>query len=641
MYREKRNEYNRELKKAEHEYEIKLASDLHMSSSISSKKWWKLAKSFLGFNHENTFPPIKEGESIYFDNKSKAQAFNNFFISHSSINTEGAHLPDPVQLPENAFSDIVITEMEILDLLKSIDTSKATGPDGITPRMLKEAATVIYPSLTKLINLSLNLCQVPREWKKAHVLPLHKKGERDILNNYRPVSLLSCVSKIIERAVFKHLFNYFRDNFLISVYQSGFTPGDSTVNQLIQIYHMLCNALDKKKEVRIVFCDISKAFDRVWHDGLIYKLSSMGISGNLLLWFKNYLSDRHQRVVLEGEQSAWGSINAGVPQGSVLGPLLFLVYINDITSVVNSNIRLFADDTTIFVEVDNPDVAAATLNSDLRNMSSWAKRWLIKFSPPKTQSMIISNKHEVQHPPLFLDGTRIEHVTSHKHLGITISNNLKWDDHVSSIVTKAGQRVDVLSRLMYKIDRHSLNILYTTFIRPTLEYGDVLLCNLTENQKYQIEMVQKRAGRIVSGATRGVTRNTIYSELGWESLEKRRERHCILYFHKILHGQTPAFLSDLLPGYVFERVSYNLRNSHNIDSIPARINVMYNSFIPHASRLWNNLLPHLKNLHEFESFKRGYLKNCPKENMNYCYGNRRAGIHHARMRMECTVYAVN
>ena len=267
-------------------------------------------------------------------------------------------------MTEHELSDITVTEAEVLDLLNLIDTSKSTGPDGISPCMLKEAANVIYPSLTRLINLSLQSCKFPREWKKAHVLPLHKKKERNILDNYRPVSLLSCISKILERAVFKHVFNYFRENFLISVYQSGLTPGDSTVNQLVQIYHMLCDALDKKKDVRIVFCDISKAFDRVWHNGLIYKLSSMGVKGSLLSWFRDYLCDRYQRVVLEGEQSTWGRINAGVPQGSVLGPLLFLVYINDITHVVNSNIRLFADDTTIFIEVNDPDEAAESLNND-------------------------------------------------------------------------------------------------------------------------------------------------------------------------------------------------------------------------------------------------------------------------------------
>ena len=262
-----------------------------------------------------------------------------------------------------------MTESDVLDVLKSLDVSKSTGPDHFSPRMLRETAASICPSLTRLFKLSLSQSKFPIKWKKANVLPLHKKNEKDIMNNYRPISLLSCVGKALERIVFKYVFNYFRDNFLLLVYQSGFTPGDSTVHQLVQIYHMMCDALDKKKDIRLVFCDISKAFDRVWHDGLIHKLQCIGIQGPLLLWFKSYLHDRQQRVIVGGKHSSWGYIRAGVPQGSVLGPLLFLVFINDITSVVNCNIRLFADDTTIFVTVDDPQVAAETLTSNLETIS--------------------------------------------------------------------------------------------------------------------------------------------------------------------------------------------------------------------------------------------------------------------------------
>ena len=150
-----------------------------------------------------------------------------------------------------------------------------------------------------------------------------------------------------ERLVFKHVFNYLRDNNLISAQQSGFVPGDSTVNQLTPLYNVFFEALDKQKEVRVVFCDITKAFDRVWHKGLIHKLKQQGIQGPLIEWFTNYLADRKQRVVVNGQDSKWGNVSAGVPQGSVLGPLLFLIYINDMTTVVTSPIRLFANDTTL------------------------------------------------------------------------------------------------------------------------------------------------------------------------------------------------------------------------------------------------------------------------------------------------------
>lgn len=189
------------------------------------------------------------------------------------------------------------------------------------------------------------------------------------------------------------------DNSILSKHQSGFIPGDSTVNQLLFIYNEIVSNMDQGKELRFIFCDISKAFDRVWHKGLLHKLQMYGINGNLLLWFDNYLSDRLQRVTTEGYYSQFKVVNAGVPQGSVLGPLLFLLYINDITDNLSTNIKLFADDTSLYVIIDeNPAQAAQALTTDLSNISEWAKTWDIKFNPNKTKSVLFSRKHNKNSP---------------------------------------------------------------------------------------------------------------------------------------------------------------------------------------------------------------------------------------------------
>ena len=212
--------------------------------------------------------------------------------------------------------------------------------------------------------------------------PVPQAGDLSQVSNYRPIALLNSENKVLERLVFKYIFNHLRDNNLLSSLQSGFLPGDSTVNQLTFLYNTFCQALDSGKEVRAVFCDISKAFDRVWHAGLLAKLHAAGVTGNVHAWFADYLSNRKQRVVLPGAVSDWASIHAGVPQGSIIGPLLFLLYINNIVHDIGSNIRLFADDTSFFIIVDDP--VTGCINTDLVRISRWASTWLVTFNPSKT-----------------------------------------------------------------------------------------------------------------------------------------------------------------------------------------------------------------------------------------------------------------
>ena len=231
--------------------------------------------------------------------------------------------------------------------------------------------------------------------------------------------MLNSEDKVFERLIFKHLYNHLRDNNVLSSLQSGFIQGDSTVNQLSFLYNTFCQALDMGKEVRVVFCDIRKAFDRVWHAGLLHKLKAAGVQGELLKWFTNYLAERKQRVILPDVASDWTYILAGVPQGSILGPILFLIYINDIVAEIGSNIRLFADDTSLYIIVENPITSAVCLNSDLSKISIWANNWLVDFNPIKTESMLISRKlNKPVHPPLFMQEVQIAEVSSHKHLGL-------------------------------------------------------------------------------------------------------------------------------------------------------------------------------------------------------------------------------
>lgn len=244
---------------------------------------------------------------------------------------------------------------------------------------------------------------MPDIWEKANVSPIHKKDDKTAVENHRPISLLSSFGKTLEKVVHKHVHNFLLENNVITPFQSGFVPGDSTVNQPLDLYNTFSRALDEGKEVRVVFCDISKAFDWVWQKGLIAKLKHYGISGSILSWFESYLSNRFQRVVLPGGNSDWLEIKADVPQWSILGPLLFILYINDIVHEIHSNIRLFADDTSLYNIVDFPDSAAQILNDDLQRIGNWADLWLVDFNANNIEAFLASHRTNMNiHPILYL-----------------------------------------------------------------------------------------------------------------------------------------------------------------------------------------------------------------------------------------------
>ena len=238
--------------------------------------------------------------------------------------------------------------------------------------MIKLCENSICKPLSIIFKDCLNESKFPHEWKKANVVPVHKKGNKQSLENYRPISLHRICSNIFESLIYNEMFTFFTENNLISPNQSGFRPGDSCVNQLVAITHEIYKSFDEGFEVRGVFLHISKAFDKVWHEGLLLRLNQNGISGNLLKLLSDFLSSRKQRVVLNGQHSSWDNVTAGVPQVCILGPLLFLIYINNLSNNLSSNCKLFADNTSLFSVVNNIHTSAITLSQDLKAITNWA-----------------------------------------------------------------------------------------------------------------------------------------------------------------------------------------------------------------------------------------------------------------------------
>ena len=254
------------------------------------------------------------------------------------------------------------------------------GPDQIHPRVLKQLATAVAPIFTVIFNKSLHSGEVPEDWRKANVAPIFKKGERYNAENYRPISLTCIASKIMEHIVTKHIMKHLECNNILYMLQHGFRAKRSTEAQLLTFVQDQNKNLRDNKQTDVIVMDFAKAFDKVPHKKLIHKLREYGINSSINQWIESFLHQRQQRVVCEGEMSSWAPVTSGVPQGSVIGPILFLVYINDLPAKLQSKVRLFADDTIVYMAVTN-ETDAAILQKDLKLLKEWENRSQMSFPP--------------------------------------------------------------------------------------------------------------------------------------------------------------------------------------------------------------------------------------------------------------------
>ena len=442
--------------------------------------------------------------------------------------------------------------------------------------------------------------------EKGNIVPIHKKD----VANYRPVSLLPICGKVLERLMFNEMFEFFIENKLISSSQSGFKPGDSCINQLLSITHDIYSSFDAGLEVRSIFLDIEKAFDKVWHDGIIFKLTQNGRSGNLLNLLRDFLNEIKQRVILNGQFSTWKNVSAGVPQGSILGPLLFLIYINDLTEDFSTNAKLFADDTSLFSVIHDIQTSANNLNKDLERISNWATQGKMNFNPDTTkqvQEVIFSRKlKKTVHPPLLFNNASVTRTSSQKHLGIILDNQLKFDDHIKMVFRKISKTIGLLRKLHNLLPRAALIIIYKAFIRPHLDYGDIpydQAYNMSFHQK--LESIQYNACLAITGTIRGTSKEKLYQEIGLESLQSRRWYRKLGMFYKIFKSKSPQYLFKLIPE---NKSSYVTRNAENIPLFNIKHNFYKNYFFPSSIIEWNNLDLKLRNSENFGNFKNNVLK---------------------------------
>ena len=599
---------------AKENYFTRLGNTLN-DPNIGSKKYWSTLKQFLDQRKSPKIPAIRDERNILVSDVSqKANVFNTFFAKQCSLIETGSELPPERLLTNASINSLEFDEEKIKKLIESLDPNKAHGWDNISIRMIKIGGASLVKPLYSIFRSSVDSSVFPSQWKKANVIPVFKKGDKSVAKNYRPVSLLPVFGKLFEKCIYDALYSHFSEHNLFSPCQSGFREGDSCVSQLLSITHDIYKGFEATPplDTRGVFLDISKAFDRVWHDGLVFKLKSYGVAGSFLSLLRHFLSDRFQRVVLNGQNSEWKKIEAGVPQGSILGPLFFLIYINDLPENLECKPKIFADDTSLFSLVIDQQVSCNQLNGDLIKISEWAHQWKMSFNPdPSKQAVeVYFTVRLLPHnaPVISFNNTDITSSEYQKHLGIVLDSKLSFDRHLEEKISKANQGIGLINRLRRYVPRSSLLTLYKAFIRPHLDYGDIIYdCpgNATFTQK--LETIQYNACLAITGCFRGTSQEKLYRELGLESLSNRRFCRRMTFFYKIVNRLTPNYLHDYLPAAMLAPVNLRARNAFYPPDI--RTERFRNTFFPFCISQWNILDSRIRNLPSDTSFKKAIFNS--------------------------------
>ena len=453
-----------------------------LNSSPTEKCFWSLSKKIFNNFCNSSFPSlIRPDGSIACSPTDKANLFGSYFSDNSSLSNSNA--PDPPTQPlSNPIPSIIISARKVRRVLRSLKTDKASGPDGIPPRFLKEFAEELAPVLCRLFRLILISCTYPSSWKHALVQPVPKKGDRSNPSNYRPIALTSAVAKVLETLLNYHFIKHLESNNLLSDHQYGFRKARSTGDLLSYLTHTWSSSLRDFGESFVVALDISKAFDRVWHKALLAKLPAYGFTPSFCKLISSFLSNRFISVVVDGATSASFPVSSGVPQGSVLSPTLFLLFINDLLRATASDVHSFANDSNLHksssfqcqpssnARSQSRLAISSTINSDLQSISEWGTRNLVKFNTSKTQLLTISLSNNHSNYPIIFEDSEIPPLNSVNILGLQISSSLSWRDNIVQIAKSASKKLGVLFRCKLYFNSAQLFKLYTGFIRPCLEY---------------------------------------------------------------------------------------------------------------------------------------------------------------------------
>ena len=521
-----RNDLRRLTRNLRRQYEQSLADNIRQNV----KGFWRYVNSRL--KTKSRVDALLENGALVSDDEGKATVLNTFFSSVFTVE-DVSNIPVCSYTSAGpAIEDVDVSVDVVASKLSSLKPFSAPGPDGFHPRILREAAGPLSTHLSRVFRHSLDTGQLPSEWKDGDVVPIFKKGSKQSPGNYRPVSLTSVLCKVMESIIRDNLMTYMTTSGQFHNAQHGFRPKRSCSSQLLTTLEDWSRAIENGDPVDVVYCDFAKAFDSVPHLRLLRKLEACGVAGRLLRWIEAFLTGRRQRVVLNGACSSWAKVVSGVPQGSVLGPLLFVIYVNDLPDVVQSSVQLFADDTKIYRPVRQAaDVLA--LQGDLDALVRWSSQWQLPFNTDKCKSFHIgpgNSKHAYSMDSIVLAQTNVE-----KDLGVQIDDSLKFREQAAAAVAKGFQILSVIRRSFLTLDRITLPLLFKSLVRPHLEFGNLIWGPHNRADQKLVERVQRRATKLVPDLRRLPYTDRL-RELGLPSLYYRRRRGDMVTVYQMIHA---------------------------------------------------------------------------------------------------------
>lgn len=601
-------------------------NDKLMENKNNLSKMWKTLK-LLGYsnrlNTKTSNISLKTDGKITSEKIEVANSLNDYFstvaknlVTKLSIKTDRfgvAHIQDHYAkkgVQTNAFSFKKVTEETVLKKLLELNPTKATGVDNMPARFLRDAAQVISPSITHIVNLSIESGKFPSELKLARVIPLYKKGSKQDHGNYRPVSILCVMSKIIEKIIYEQIDQYITSHNLLYEFQSGFRKSHSTDTCLLFLTDYIKKEIDRGNLCGMVMLDLQKAFDTVDHSILLRKLTAMGFNGMATNWASSYLRGREQRVEVGGVLSDLRTMDCGLPQGSVLGPLFFLLYINDMQSACSCDLLLYADDSALMVSNKNKAVIESRLSMELENVSQWLSENRLSLHIGKTESILFSTSRKQKNQEGFKVQLGSSVVTSTKsvvYLGCTLDNTLSGESMSKKVVVKVNHRIKFLARNSKYLDRKALRALAGALVQCHFDYACLSWYDSApSNMKIRLQTAQNKLVRIVLQLpTRTHLDQPHFNSLGWLRVDKRVSmlKLCIVY--KISKGEVPSYLNNYFQ-YVKNNHSHDTRG-RDTNIVPFRFKLIsygQQTFLYSAAVLWNSLPSSIKQAPRLTSFKK-------------------------------------